>query len=188
MKVTPIFVVFLGIALTSALLPSFIVAQTAPTFTITPASVSIPIGGTAQFTAMYNGQNVTQSATWTLFVFSSDDFNKADQISPGTFKGKAPGTVSVLAKYNGLERFVSLTIQGTEPQPRLAVFPQGPNVAVGDTLRFPRATTRTAARTSPAVRACRTWRQAPRGALPTPECCRKPGKEHSKEWQQARLS
>jgi hypothetical protein len=108
-----------------------------PTLTVSPSSASVQVGGSQQFTAIYDPDGsgpqsplyVTNSSGW-----SSSNNSVATVSSVGVATGASAGSVTITAAYSGLTASASFTV--TEPVPTLVVSPSSASVAIGGTKQF----------------------------------------------------
>jgi uncharacterized protein YjdB len=104
---------------------------------VTPATPSIAVGATEQFTAMatYSDNstgNVTSSVTW-----SSSSTGVATINSSGMASGVANGSSTITATLNGIAGSATLTVSTNAPTlTSVAVTPATPSIAAGATQQF----------------------------------------------------
>jgi trimeric autotransporter adhesin len=110
-------------------------AAVVASITVSPASTSISLGTTAQFTAsatLTDGtkQDVTNSATW-----ASSDLSVASISSSGLANSHATGSVSITASASGITGTASLTVNGPGLV-SIAVTPPTASVAQNTTVQY----------------------------------------------------
>jgi uncharacterized protein YjdB len=111
--------------------------KTLSTIAVTPASPSIAIGATEQFTAMatYSDSstaNITSTVTW-----SSATTGVATINSSGMAAGVATGSSTITATLNGVSGTAMLTVSASAPTlTSIAVTPATPSIAAGATQQF----------------------------------------------------
>ncbi|MGG2201927.1 Ig-like domain-containing protein [Paenibacillus validus] len=125
--------------------------------TVTPATATVAVGGTQQYTATANfsdgsTQNVTNSATWLVQFPAMASFN-----ATGLATGNAIGTTGVAAQWNGQMGFASLTVTAAPPTvTSITVTPANATINEGQTQQY-QAVANLSNGTTQDVTALATW-------------------------------
>ncbi|MHB1653749.1 MAG: Ig-like domain-containing protein [Desulfitobacteriaceae bacterium] len=90
-----------------------------PVLTITGSLSSIPFASTEQLAAYYSDANVTNQNVTGTAAWSSTNLAIATVDNSGVVKGMAAGTVTINAKYNGLNGSFQLTVEPPVVPPTL---------------------------------------------------------------------
>ncbi|WP_219644522.1 S-layer family protein, partial [Cohnella sp. CFH 77786] len=110
---------------------------TLQSITVTPATATVAVGGTQQYTATANfsdgsTQDVTNTAAWMLQFPAMASINNS-----GLATGNAVGTTGVAATWNGMTGFASLTVTAAPVTLQsITVTPATATVQVGDTQQY----------------------------------------------------
>ena len=119
---------------------SLTVTEVAPTLSsiaVTPASPSIAVGATQQFTATATYSdgttgNITSSVTW-----SSGTTSVATITAAGLATGVSAGSSTITATQTGISGTASLAVTATAPTiSSIAVTPSSPSIVAGKTQQF----------------------------------------------------
>ncbi|WP_425807593.1 Ig-like domain-containing protein [Desulfitobacterium sp. Sab5] len=103
--------------------------------TINPPNQTISVGGTQQYQVMMTHFNqppedVTSSASWTI---PDSDAAVASIDNRGVVTGKAPGTATITATYQGMSVSATLTVVD---QWVLRIDPQNQTISIGETQQY----------------------------------------------------
>ena len=104
--------------------------------TVTPATPSVTVGGTQQFTATanYNGgasSNITNTATWT-----SSNTGFATITTGGLATGVAAGSPTITATFSGMSGNATLTVNAAVTLTSISISPRGDTVSTGFTKQY----------------------------------------------------
>ncbi len=110
--------------------------------TVTPATPSIAVGETQQFTATAYDSSGTE-ITGKTFTWTSSDTSVATISTSGLATGKTAGVTAITAEVDDTSNAVRLTVTKPPPPPppppvvhRVTVTPATPSIAVGETQQF----------------------------------------------------
>jgi hypothetical protein len=114
--------------------PLTVSTATLKTITVVPASASVPLGRTQQFSAQGNYSDATQHDVTSVASWSSD--SAAASVNPfGLASTHAKGTANISAAFGGLQGSAALTI--TDPVlDFISVAPSNPTVTFPNTLQL----------------------------------------------------
>lgn len=101
--------------------------------TITPSSANVSVGQTASFSATFDpdgscpqpSQNITSIASW-----SSQNSSVAASLGNGVFRGQGAGTTNIVANYNGVTNYASLSVAAVVPPYYPPIYYGNPTLAI----------------------------------------------------------
>jgi hypothetical protein len=130
--IIPSIILLLGFLLTGAL----VLAQN-NSLTIEPDGGNFSINSTAQFQALFNGQDVTSQASWSIHGSFSAEPKRGELLAPGRFRLLVGGSdVFVTARYQGQTASVGLTVEGGSAHGRTGFSPLDRNLNVGESIEL----------------------------------------------------